>query len=295
MAKNEATRISDAISALLKQKVYDDWELIIIEDDSSDQTFEVAKHFAGIDQRVQVYRNIHKGKVLGTGYGYSLSKGEYIKCIDADDVLLPEYFDEFKRSIPFDVHCHSGTVTDESLNPIALYAVNLRIVKNEYRDIVENLVTLPKWSWTFNRTIADKLFPIPSEMPIEDVWMSIVIKYYAHQIKFTSNPLYLYRQHHGQDYGGMLNYDREIVVLRALRSEKTLEVLEDQFPHLLDGVSLTLMKKVLQLQTGQESIYSVLQSDIPLPLKIKVLVFLHFPSVASLLTKLKWKIDYHKK
>lgn len=295
MAKNEESRISDAISALLSQKVYDDWELVIIDDDSVDSTFEVASQFSKSDHRVKVFKNIHKGKVLGTGYGYSLSRGEYIKCIDADDVLLPEYFDEFERSLPFDAHCHSASVTDENLLSIAFYAVNFRIVTYEYRDVVENFVSIPKWSWTFSRSIADKVFPIPHEMPIEDVWMSIVIKRYAEQIKFTSQSLYLYRQHHGQDYGGMLNFSREIVLLRASRSEKIIEVLEDKCPELVDGINLEPMKEVLRLQTDQEPIFSIVRSSVPFPQKIKVLVSLHFPGIASMLTKLKWKFDYYKK
>ena len=294
MAKNEEERIGDAISSLITQSVYEKWELIIVDDGSTDKTFEVASHFSLREPRVKVFRNIHLGKVLGTGYGYTLSKGEYIKCIDADDVLLPEFFYEFKKAIPFDAHCHSALVTNEKLDPIAFYAVNLSILNSNYNHVVENLLSLPKWSWTFHRTVADKLFPIPTDMPIEDVWMSIVIRSSAKQIKFNTKPLYLYRQHHGQDYGGILNFDRDMVVLRALRSEKIIQVLENEYPELLTSANLDPMKKALQLQTCQKSIFTILASGIPAKLMIKVLVMLHFPAMAKILTKLKWKHDGFK-
>lgn len=294
MAKNEESRITDAIVALINQKISDQWELIIIDDGSSDKTFEIASSFAKSDSRVKAFRNIFKGKVLGTGYGYSLSTGEYIKCIDADDVLLPEFFSELINAIPFDAHCHSALVTDEELRPLALYAVNFNIVDSDYETVAGNLISLPKWSWTFHRKIADIMFPLHQSMPIEDIWMSLVVKYYAKQVKFTSNPLYLYRQHAGQDYGGIVNYDRNMVVLRASRSEKIIEVLEDNYPDLVKGVDFSLMKKILHLQTSEKSIFSIVLSRIPITWMIKVILMLHFPRLAGTLTKLKWKLDDRK-
>lgn len=294
MAKNEATRIADAINSLLVQKVSNDWELIIIDDGSSDNTFEIASSFAEIDPRVKPFRNIYTGKVLGTGYGYSLSKGEYIKCIDADDVLLSDFFTEFLDAQPFDAHCHSALITDEKLKPIAFYALNFSIVQNDYRKVAENLISLPKSFWTFNRKIADTIFPLHQDMPIEDVWMSLVIKYHSEEIKYTSKPLYLYRQHQGQDYGGIVNYDRQIVILRAARSEKIINVLEKNYPAMTDGIDFGVMKDILQAQTSEKSIFSIFFSNVPFFWKLKVILMLHFPKTASMVTKLKWKSDARK-
>jgi glycosyltransferase involved in cell wall biosynthesis len=291
MAKNEEARISDAILALVNQVVSNEWELVIIDDGSSDKTLEIANSFSKSDSRVKVFRNIHKGKVLGTGYGYSLTSGEYIKCIDADDVLLPEFFNELTKAMPFDAHCHSALVTDETLKPLALYAVNVNIVHSDYKTVVENWISLPKWSWTFHRKIADIMFPLHESMPIEDVWMSFVVKYYAKKVKSTSKPLYLYRQHTGQDYGGIVNYDRDLVVLRASRSEKIIEVLENNYPELIKGVDFSLMKNILHLQTSEKSIFTVITSRIPIAWVVKVTLMLHFPKLAGTLTKLKWKFD----
>jgi len=294
MALNEESRISDAISVLIEQGVYSEWELIIIDDGSVDKTFDISSRFSKLDSRVKVFKNIHKGKVLGTGYGYSLCSGDYIKCIDADDVLLPDFFNEYNAVKPFLAHCHSLTVTDEKLSPLALYAVNTKIVYSSYKDVAENLVSLPKAAWTFHRSIADKIFPIPHSMPIEDVWISLIIKYYAKDIKFTLQPLYLYRQHQGQDYGGIINYERSLVVLRAQRSEKIINVLEQDYAHLIKNIDFKKAKIALALQTTQASMLKIVSSRLPISLILKVSLMLHFPKFASAFTKIKWKLDERK-
>lgn len=294
MALNEELRIADAISALIDQTECNDWELIVIDDGSTDKTFEISSHFAALDKRVKVFKNIHKGKVLGTGYGYTLCSGEYIKCIDADDVLLPDFFKEHNSAVPFSAHCHSLTVTDEKLSPIALYAVNTKIVSLNYKDVAENFVSLPKASWTVHRSIADKIFPIPLDMPIEDVWISLIIKFYAKEIKFTLKPLYLYRQHQGQDYGGIINYERSMVVLRAQRSEIIISILEQRYAELVKDIDFSKAKNALKLQTSQASILKILSSELTIPLKIKISLMLHFPKVASVFTRVKWKLDERK-
>ena len=293
MAKNVGNYIKDAIASLQKVgKV--EWELIVIDDHSEDNTFEIAKSIAERDKRIRVYKNKYKGKVMGTNYGYSLSKGDIIKCIDSDDVLLPDFFDFIPEMENYDAHCHSAFVTDESLNKKYIYNVNPLILNKDYRFVLENLVSLPKWSWSFKREVADKIFPMPETIPFEDVWISLSVKKNAERILFIDKPVYLYRQHKNQTFGGIVNFKKDVVIFRANRLLKLIDVLKKE-GRILGDLPPEILKKAEIYNTlmakDKLSLYEVLQSDLGLSLKAKIVLIKKFPFLAKNMAVLKWKID----
>jgi len=83
-AYNAAGLISQSIECVIAQ-VYKNWELIIIDDGSIDETFELAKSFK--DARIVVVKREHGGQGHATNYGLHLCKGDYIQFLDADDIM----------------------------------------------------------------------------------------------------------------------------------------------------------------------------------------------------------------
>ncbi|HSA96328.1 MAG TPA: hypothetical protein VLJ16_09765, partial [Acidobacteriota bacterium] len=77
-------------------------------------------------------------------------------------------------------------------------------------------VSPPRWSWTLGRRVADRVFPLPADLPSphEDVFMGLMIKKRA-PVAYIPRPLYVYRQHAGQFYGGLFNFSTPAVVRRA--------------------------------------------------------------------------------
>jgi glycosyltransferase involved in cell wall biosynthesis len=69
---------------------YKDWELIIVDDQSSDQSVAIAKRYAEKDDRIKVYVNEQNlGDYPNRNKAASYAKGKYIKYIDADDLIYP--------------------------------------------------------------------------------------------------------------------------------------------------------------------------------------------------------------
>jgi glycosyltransferase involved in cell wall biosynthesis len=67
-----------------------DFELIIVDDCSSDRTFEIAKAFVAKDDRVKVYlNNKNLGDYPNRNKAASYARGKYIKYVDADDFIYP--------------------------------------------------------------------------------------------------------------------------------------------------------------------------------------------------------------
>src|ERR1039458_2052600 len=77
-----------AIHSILNQ-TYSNWELLLMEDGSSDRTPEVAQSFS--DPRISVFADqSHKGLVPRLNQAVAMSRGKYFARMDADDVAYPE-------------------------------------------------------------------------------------------------------------------------------------------------------------------------------------------------------------
>lgn len=82
---NRSTVISKSITSILNQD-YENWELIVVDDYSTDDTFAVVKKIAEIDSRVSIYMNTHSKGVSGArNTGFENIKGKYIAFLDSDD------------------------------------------------------------------------------------------------------------------------------------------------------------------------------------------------------------------
>lgn len=297
MAYNVENYISDAIEELQKENLVK-WELIIIDDFSTDKTFTVAKKFADIDPRIKLVKNLIKGKVTGTNYGYSLTSGDIIKCIDSDDVLLQDFFKYYEDMQKYDAHCHSSFITDNTLNIQTTYEYNPLMLSKSYEFVLSNLISFPKVSWSFNREIAEKIFPMPENLPFEDVWISMIVKKNAKNVFTFGNPVYLYRQHDNQTFGGIINYNSNRVVFRAKRLLKLMDIFENE-PRVTDGFEKDILNtaKVYNKLISKEklSIFEVLKSELKLVSKLKIILIKKFPILAKYMTILKWKLDAIKR
>lgn len=86
---NREQYIGDAIKSVLNS-TYDNFELLIIDDRSSDRTVEIARKFEQYDSRIKVFQNANNlGQFRNRNYAASLAKGKYLKYVDSDDLIYP--------------------------------------------------------------------------------------------------------------------------------------------------------------------------------------------------------------
>lgn len=88
-AYNTAQYLSETIQSVQAQ-LYTDWEMIIVDDCSTDNTYEIANEAANKDKRIRVLRNEINLHVAATrNRALDVANGEYIAFLDSDDLWLP--------------------------------------------------------------------------------------------------------------------------------------------------------------------------------------------------------------
>ena len=107
-AYNAEKTLFESVQSIVKQ-TYNEWELLLINDGSKDNTDKVIKQFS--DKRIRYIENDgNKGLIYTLNRGISLSKGKYIIRMDADDISFPERIQcqvEYMENHPDTIVCGS--------------------------------------------------------------------------------------------------------------------------------------------------------------------------------------------
>lgn len=90
---NAEEYIKRCIDSILKQ-TYSNWELILIDDGSSDNSGVLCDEFSHKDSRIQVFHKANGGASSARNAGIEKAHGKYLCFIDADDYVTPLYLNE---------------------------------------------------------------------------------------------------------------------------------------------------------------------------------------------------------
>lgn len=88
-AKNTAHYLPECLDSIIKQS-YSNWELLVVNDHSSDETATVLKAYSEKDSRIKPFDNRGKGIIEALRLAYSQSSGSYITRMDSDDKMTPQ-------------------------------------------------------------------------------------------------------------------------------------------------------------------------------------------------------------
>lgn len=86
---NAEKYISQCIQSLLKQS-FEDFELVVIDDGSTDNSAQIIRSFMKADHRIRLLTTSNRGLPSALNLGISIARGKYIARMDADDVAHPE-------------------------------------------------------------------------------------------------------------------------------------------------------------------------------------------------------------
>jgi glycosyltransferase involved in cell wall biosynthesis len=108
---NYAQYIGDCLESLLAQ-TFQDWECIVINDGSTDNSVEIIKQYCNKDSRIICLTQTNSGPTVARNFGLKHSQGEYIQFLDADDKIE---FNKFEIQVQlFEIHENVDLVYSEA-------------------------------------------------------------------------------------------------------------------------------------------------------------------------------------
>ena len=96
--KNTAQYLGECIESIQNQSI-NDWELIMIDDHSTDESRVVVEKYADADTRISVYTNTGEGIIDALRKAFIKSKGNYITRMDSDDVAPVHKLETLRNSL----------------------------------------------------------------------------------------------------------------------------------------------------------------------------------------------------
>ncbi|MEO8368871.1 MAG: glycosyltransferase, partial [Candidatus Solibacter sp.] len=124
-AYNAATTLVDAVASIEKQTAQD-WEILIVDDGSSDDTGEIAAALAERDSRIRVITQSNGGESAARNAGISQARCDWLLFLDADDWVASNYLEKLASAIDADpaldaVHCGWARVAQNGAEIIEEY------------------------------------------------------------------------------------------------------------------------------------------------------------------------------
>ena len=118
----------------VKAQTYTDFEVIMVDDGSTDSSGAICDRWAQEDSRFKVTHTENRGVSAARNTALSLVTGDYIFCLDSDDLILPETLEELLDNLiknDADMSCGNIMHVDPDGRPIDEYNERLTIVKDE--------------------------------------------------------------------------------------------------------------------------------------------------------------------
>ncbi|WMP16374.1 glycosyltransferase family 2 protein [Thiothrix lacustris] len=194
--------------ASLEKQTFQDWQLLVRDDGSSDQTLRILLKWQAAHPE-KLAGLLLDGNHLGSKFSFSrLVEASTAQCLmfcDQDDVWFPEKVElqyttlrrmeaQYGEDMPLLVHSDLVVVDEgRSLQAVSFWDYrNFDVMQRKQAYLLNNVVT--GCATAFNRAAANMAFPLPLRAMEHDRWLALVCAWFG-QIQALPHPLLLYRQH----------------------------------------------------------------------------------------------------
>ena len=122
-AYNSEAFIKETIESVLAQ-TYTNWEMIIVDDQSTDRTAEMVMSMMVLDKRIRLYQNaLHLGAAVTRNVALKIAKGRWVAFLDSDDMWEPTKLEkqlQFMEANHYYFSCHKYKEIDENSKEIGV-------------------------------------------------------------------------------------------------------------------------------------------------------------------------------
>lgn len=263
---NRDALIAETLDSIIMQ-TYQNWECIIVDDGSTDNSKEVIQKYVNNDNRLKLYdrpSDKPKGANSCRNYGFELSNGDLINWFDSDDIMLKEYLHAIAESYSQEKKfiIASLYIFDETLNKRK--PVDLKIKTNLFKDYILWNFRITTGSVFFKRSFIDgkELFLTRIKRGQEtELFSRLFFQIENDSYLIINKPLFLYRQHKDTKTHRNKTYNKTYLKSTIYITKENLKkclILEDQelifiFSHAL----LVYFKKALTNSDLKNSLFAI--------------------------------------
>uniref|UniRef100_UPI00386AE336 glycosyltransferase family 2 protein n=1 Tax=Anaerovibrio slackiae TaxID=2652309 RepID=UPI00386AE336 len=195
--------IGECVRSVLKQS-YKNWELILVDDGSSDGTYSKICNLADLDERIFAYRKKHSGLPGTRNYALNYVTGDYLVLLDGDDYLAVSHLEEDSKllranNVDMLIHNQHTNFTATNKEQIVLFPKSLVAGNQEKLAVVFDVrnylpasAVLTTYSIKFlkrNGLIYTEKYRCSEDL---DFFLNAISK--APEINFAYHEFYFYRQ-----------------------------------------------------------------------------------------------------
>ena len=157
---NSGTVLDECLSSLVSQ-TEKDWECLLIDDGSEDNSFQICSHWSEFDRRFKVFQQDHLGVSAARNRGIQESAGDYLVFVDSDDTMAPTCLENLISPLPADLviggycRCFPDS-NEEDAHFLPVSRVTFKITpKHEavFADLNDKFLLYSSWAKLFNANI----------------------------------------------------------------------------------------------------------------------------------------------
>jgi len=221
--KNAGPYLPTCIKSILNQGT-SHWELIAVDDHSSDESLSILNDYSSLDHRIKVLSNTSKGIIHALRTAYEFSSGTYITRMDADDYMSDNKVELFtahlKKSGPG--HLAVGLVKYFSDNELgegylkyAKWLNELTINQNNFEDIYRECV-IPSPNWMMRKVDFESCGAFSSDIYPEDYDLCFRMRRQGLEIIPVKEVTHFWRDHQARSSRNDPNYmDNRFIELKC--------------------------------------------------------------------------------
>lgn len=199
---NSENYLSECIDSLINQ-TYKNFELILVDDGSTDKSARMCDEYAIKDSRIKVVHKENGGVSSARNVGLQLSQGEYIQFVDSDDYVKPEFLSILINSIEQNNSqisvCKASTIHINGTKSKSKSKVseNITLDRKEATSFLFNEMNNALWNKLISKdAIKDIIFEEGCTFG-EDPYFLIQVLNNCERVSFVADELYCYRKNEG--------------------------------------------------------------------------------------------------
>lgn len=160
--RNALPYLHECIESIINQ-THTKWELIVVNDHSTDESLEALQAFSKKDNRITVLNTTGKGIIDALRLAYSKTKGIYITRMDADDIMPPKKLElmrqkliDFPNAVVTGKIKYIGENLREGYQKYEIWMNTMMENETHYEQIYRECV-IPSPAWMIKRDLFDKI------------------------------------------------------------------------------------------------------------------------------------------